>query len=458
MNRSSFVLLPVVLVLPGCLSTAKERTVRQDPLPAAVTTSVGPLAHRRRLAIDLGSALELAGERSPAVRLARLEELSASATTLARWYDLLPTVSPIFRFFDHVGRGQSQTGTIFDVHRQNYEAQVVLFNAWSPGPVAFDIAAADHREDEARALTAVAGLDVSLDAGRGYLDLVRSRALETVAREALDQARELARVERSREKAGADTRAQVLMAEAELAAREQDLSLARAEVASASARLVEILALEKDVELVPADEVPRVLRVVAFDHDVAAGVDRALELRPELHAAEAEVLARERERDAVVWGPVAPFVVGFLQTGGFGATLGSLGFSQDAFVMVGWRFGIGGIFDVPRMQIANLDVQASHLAIDRARASIQLEVVSARAAVVTAEQRLTAAREGLRASRELLRLAKDRLEKGVAIELEVLDAQHTFTRSRAREIDAIADLDVARLALLRAVGVPSRAR
>jgi outer membrane protein TolC len=149
--------------------------------------------------------------------------------------------------------------------------------------------------------------------------------------------------------------------------------------------------------------------------------------------------------------PWAPFGAAG-RTGFFGPSLGALTFSQDWPIYVGWQIGPGGILDVPAIRGRSLRIQGAKVGKDALRARIVREVAEARAETVAAQGRLDAARAGMRAASEGLRLTMDRFVKGVAIQLEVLDAEDAFVRARLALVESTADFDVAQYRLLRATG------
>jgi outer membrane protein TolC len=452
-----------VVALAGCetLFPPTAPASLPDPgLSVAPLSSLAPVASRspslereRRLTIDLPAAIELAGGRASEVRLARIGEAEAANTVFHElFFNLVPQIIPFYRAYDHVGQAQTQAGKNLYVTRTNYEAQVVFFVLWQPGTVLFRTLAARRRESAAAAATETARLDAVANAALAYFELVRSYALVAVATQAVADAAELVRLEESRERKGVGIRAFVLRARTQLAERRQDLSTALGNTTEASARLVEILQLAPNVELVPEDAFPPELRIFTGDEPIDALVERAFRDRPEIEGANEEVAAREHEREGTLYGPLFPFWANYLQTGLFGATNPSMRFSQDAFSIVGFHIGPGGLLDVPLIQLASRNVRGERLEIRRLRAAVQAEVAMAKAALVEARTRLAAARDEVAASRELLRLTRDRFEKGVAIELEVLDATSVDARAEGRLVEAVSDLDRAQYELLRALG------
>jgi outer membrane protein TolC len=489
----------------GTLEEARGRSV------AAESSLTATLETTRRLVIDLPAALELAGGRDPEILMARLGVTEARNLTLRRELSFLPTVYPLFRAFSHQGQAQTQSARDVNVTRTNYELQVLPAFQWDPGPVMFHILAAKRREDVASARLEAKRLDTMLAAASDYFDLVRAYAEVAIAHASAESARSLVRFSEARVRAGAAVRIEELRARALLARRQQEVAAAVGHVARASAALASLLLLDPDVELVPRENFPLLVTVFPPDSDVVDLVGRARTKRPELAEGEAELEAREDERDSALYGPLVPFVAapvparaayppllptlaqgagiepsvtrasalpGFGQwgpggpwnygqfygpdspfgdtgrTGLFGPTLGSLNFSQDFMVYAGVRFGPGGVGDVSQYRARALAIQSERTSIEKVEVTVQREVSEAKSGLVTANERLDAAREQVVAAEEAARLERDRFEKGVAIQLDTIEADDALVRARSRELEAIVDYDVAQYRLLRAVGSP----
>ncbi len=443
-----------VLFKPTAPEPWVPENLREAPAEAvsSVGTLAGTLSRPRRLVIDLPSAIELAGGRSIDVQRARIRLEEAENQTHAVEFALFPTIAPIFRAMNHQGQAQPQLGTNVDVTRTNFLTQAIIAVTWRPGEVVFGLLTAARREDAAQAGTETARLDTVVAAAHGYFELVQSYALVDIARDAVREAEELRRNEESLLAKGAGLKVRVYRAEAELAARNQDLMASLGRIAVASARLVSVLQLAPDVELVPKEAYPPLVPLVRSSIPVTDLIRSGLAERPEVKDLGSEKEARVEARDGAIYGPLVPFVTPLVQTGYFGPTLGKMSFSQDALVVVGWVVGPDGILDLPRIRGASLGVQRAQLDLDELAARIQREVSEAKARAVTAEESLEAAHDGVIAAREYLRLARDRLVKGVTIQLEVLDAQEMLTRALAREVGAIVGYDGAQYDLVRALG------
>ncbi len=432
--------------VPEHLEAVEERSI------ARVDSHAGSLARARTLAIDLPAALELAGARSPEVELARLAVEQERSVRLATRLAFLPSLNPIFRAFAHQGRAQPQNGTIVDVTRTNFEAQLFAVVLISPASNLLEEITSARRQHAGEETEKAVRLEVVRDAALAYLELVRAHALVAIAQDAVREAEELVRTATTREALGAAIMTDVLRARASLADRQQDLSIAVGRIAVASARLVQVLQLDPDVELVPVDMEPVPIRMFREGISLDALVDVALATRPEMAAARFELSARTNMVRSVEYGRLFPFVGGFIQTGDFGQSLPRMRFSQDVFGLVGFQIGPGGAFDIPEIERRRLAVREQDVLIAELRARIAREVADARSAAETADERIRAARDGLDSAHESLRLTRDRLDKGVAIELELLDAERMDALARAQLVAAVTDFDEAEYALLRAVG------
>jgi outer membrane protein TolC len=512
-------LLAVALALTASCASEPEVPSSESLAPSGLrsiaeeSSATAALTLPRRLAIDLPTALELAGGRNPEVMMARVAVERAENTTRRREFSLLPSVYPLFRAFSHEGQAQTQAASNVSVGRTNFELQALPAFQWDAGPILYHVLAAQQREGAARARLEVKRLDATFEAAAGYLDLVRAYTEVSIAQAAIEAAAALLHFVEARLRAGAAVRADELRAEAELARRDQDLARAVGHVARASARLVSVLLLDPDVELVPKENVPALIEIFSPDASALELIETARTRRPEVEEAGSELAARDAERDAVLLGPLIPFVAApaparaayppllptllrdpsdepsttraaYLpafgqwgpggpwaygqfygpdspfgdtsRSGFFGPTLGSLNFSQDLVIYAGVRFGPGGIGDVPAYRRRALALQEQAIEIDRVGIDVQREISLAHAALVTAHARLESAREEVIAAEEADRLERDRFEKGASIQLDAIDADDMLVRAQSRELEAIVSYDMAQYRLLRAVGAPPR--
>jgi outer membrane protein len=99
---------------------------------------------------------------------------------------------------------------------------------------------------------------------------------------------------------------------------------------------------------------------------------------------------------------------------------------------------------------SRVDAAAAMLAEAREQVAVeiarqQLEVRRARAAAAAAETHLQQAEESFRVTRQ-------QYDEGAALSAEVLDAEQSLRRARARRMVALADYEIARAAVRRTTG------
>ena len=468
MNRAGTAAFVVVIALAGCESqyprpladfalqpvTDGRRPILQTyPLTRnADTTSATPAA--KTFLVDLSTALAVAGARSVEVRFAEAKEDEQRQSIYGAWEMLVPNVNPGILLHAHRGNTQRATGQFLDVTKQAEWGGAAATAEWDPGTVIFRALSAARRTDAAHFSTETQRDANALAVAEAYYELVRSRTLVRIADQALQEARALEKDEQSWVALGKKVKVELLRAQAQVSQKELALTQAEGQVAVASARLVEILELQPGVELVPFEDMPIATIRVSMEAPLEQLLDWAERGRPELKESENLISAAEHDREGVLWGPLVPQTDAGVATGILGGTFGASAGSKDYVAGVGWKIGPGGLLDLPAINAASDRVKQARIRDEGLRAQIAREVVTARADTLTADREVAAARNGVVAAEEAFHLSTLRYARGAAIELEVLDAQSTYTSAQTAEVQAIVDLNRAQYRLLRAIGGP----
>ncbi|MFA0750154.1 MAG: hypothetical protein SLRJCFUN_000557 [Candidatus Fervidibacter sp.] len=289
-----------------------------------------------------------------------------------------------------------------------------------------------------------------LQVTEAYADVLAAQAFEEVARQSVERVQAVLKTAKARLEAGVAPRFDVLRAEAELAAAQEQLLTAQNALALAKAALNQLLGRPTDapLELTPLPEplAPSVetLRAEMF-------LTQALAHRPELLAAEAQVQAAQ-ERVNFAKADKNPLL--FLSSNYQRQT--ATGFSRD----YSWSVNLivqFPLFDSGRresvVQEQEALLQQALAQREQLRRQIALEVEQAVRNYQVALQRLNTARAALASAEEAFRLARVRYEAGVGTQVEVLDAQVALTRARANEIQALYDAHKAFARLVYATGL-----
>ncbi len=288
--------------------------------------------------------------------------------------------------------------------------------------------------DTAQAYFALLGTDASLAA---------TVTTETSAKASLDAAT-------ARYQAGAGTPADRL--QAQTAHSQAVLNRIRAEGERRNARgsLATLLGLPPVTALALADEPPTLLNPHAAEA-VETLIARAMDARPELRAADAQVRAAQAQATAVRAAGMPTVSVGVnlgvSTTPRFDdyATPNSVGLTVSVPLFTGYRTSY---------QIQQADALIRQRAAERASLaqSVALSVWKAYQDVVTQNQALAAARDLVASGTQSEQVALGRYRAGVGSILDVLSAQSAVASARQQEVLARYQLAMAKVTLVQSLG------
>lgn len=387
--------------------------------PPAPVRSVVPLPRTGPLPskITLPQALEEAASRSPAIVAAEAEVREAEARARQAGYRQNPELSVEVENFGGTGELKGLQST---------EATVALNQRLDlGGRRSARVAAARADIAVQRLRLATARADLAQNVRQEFARSVAARETLEQADQAVERARELARVATVLVEAGRDPPLRALRARSALAQALAEQEAARAEELAARSTLASLLGSSVPVGAVTGSSID--LTPTEVD------LQRSLDVRladAETAAAEAELglqLAERRIDPAVGVG-----VRHVRETGDFGLVAG---FSMPL-----------RLFD--RNQ-GNIEAARAAVAAARARRASAITSVTARgrnaiATVEAAERRVTALEEGaLPEAAEALRLAQIAFREGRASLLELLDAQESYTAAQAALTEARLALAIA---------------
>jgi len=291
---------------------------------------------------------------------------------------------------------------------------------------------------------------LTLRVTEAYADVLAAQALEEVARQSVERVQVVLKMAKARLEAGVAPRFDVLRAESELAAAQEQLLTAQNAVALAKAALNQLLGRPTNapIEVAP---LPEPITPSSETLQTETFLTQALAHRPELLAVEAQVQAAQ-ERVNFAKADKNPLL--FLSSNYQRQT--ATGFSRD------YSWSVNLIVQFPLFDSGRREsvVQEQEALLQQALAQreqlqrqIALEVEQAVRNYQVALQRLNTARAALASAEEAFRLARVRYEAGVGTQVEVLVAQVALTRARANEIQALYDAHKAFARLVYATGL-----
>jgi outer membrane protein TolC len=407
-------------------------------------------------AIDLATALELAGARSVDVQIARARLDAARAEATSANLRFLPWITAGVSYQRHGGVTPDVLGNIVTADKDLSVAGAGVSLRVDVGEALFQSLAAKQTTQAAEHVVASQRQQSLLRAAEGYFDLLAAQASVTVAREALRISQEYESQLHRAVEIGIALRGDELRVKVQSQRNQLAVQQALEQRRVLAARLAETLRLDPSVELVAKDAELVPLSLVPTTNTVESLVAEALSARPEVSEGHALVLAAEENRKAAAYGPLIPALTGRLfvdsLSGGPDGAASRSGESRDYVAAVAWRLGPGGILDFGRTRAANARLGESQWTLEKVKDAIARQVVEARTRVLSQQEQLETARGAMATAEQGFTLARERREFEVGIVLENILAEQDQTRARLDYVRAIGEYDKAQYALGRALG------
>jgi outer membrane protein TolC len=391
--------------------------------------------------LTLADLVALAEERSPAIAAARQAVEAAEARVALARAGRGPTVTAS----GSVGTtgGTSPAATTGFTSSVSLTSSYVLYDS---GQIQHAIRQAEAGLRAARLALEVVRQDVAHGVAQAYVSVLRAERTVTQREQTVRLNQELVRLAEGQFRAGVVPRADVVRAQAGLAAAEGDLIAARNAVEQAKAVLNVAIGLPPltPMAVAPPAAVPP-LTVSAAD------LVRLVDERPEVKRALAEIEAAE----AALALAQAGNGVRILLTGSATQALApgtTTSYAITSTVSL-------PVTDAGRGQAqvaeATANLAAARARIETTRLTVQQQAVNAFLAIQDARARIASARAQLAFAQESVRLAQGRFAAGAGPLIEVTDAQTALvlaevTLARA-EYDELAGIISLRYALGRSV-------
>ena len=444
----------------GDLQTASES--RESNAQAANFTG---------MAIDLGSAIQMACGQNPNIAFAReriAEAYAQHARAEALW---LPSIRAGANWNKHEGRIQDVAGRVFDTSRGAYYSgfganAVGAGSPVTPGVFAnFHLADAIHQPKITEHAAAsrqysatVAEQDVMLQTAVAYLDLLRAHQERAIADDIQQRAEKLVELTKAYADSGQGLVADHDRARTELAVRRNDVWRADEAVKVASARLAQLLHADPTVELLPTETtvVPLTLAesTATPQQLVADGLSHRAEVCEQRQLVSEACQRLRREEHA----PLLPSVLLGVSYGGFGGGLGNnfrqIGNRFDADAVAYWELRNLGFGEAAARAEAHSRVHQAKWKEVATLDRIAREVVEANVQVQSRRQQLSVAEEGVQAATSSFEKNSERIQNAQGLPLETLQSLQALAQARREYLRAVSDYNVAQFQLQRAIGWP----
>jgi outer membrane protein TolC len=408
-------------------------------LKRAVEVAVSPEGNTK---IQLsGEALKQAQSRSAQARAALLPDLEASVGERNQTENLaamgINIVVPIPNFhfptfvgpFNTMDARATVTQSVFDF------SSIKRFQASKVG-VSAARSDVDSTEEQ-----------VAAQVARAYLAAVRADADVETAQSDVTLAEAVLKQAENQKAAGTGTGIEITRAKVQLANDRQRLLVAGNQRTSARLQLMRVMGLRLDTELELTDKLAYV-PVDAVTMEQARA--QALKERPDLKA------QQEREANARMAASATkmerlPTVEAFGDYGSIGPGFDNALPTRTYGISLRVPVFDGGRRDARRAESAS-QYRSEKVRTNDLKEQIELDVRLALDALESAEEQVKVAKEGLELSENELAQARRRYDAGVAISVEVTDAQTRLERARDNQTAALYNYNVARIDLAQSMG------
>jgi outer membrane protein TolC len=460
MAAAATVLLP--LIAAGCADLPNR------PLPPSVapadqqaaslkvdTSTISPM-YRRLLAVDLPTVIKVADTQNLDIQEAQQRVEGSRGAYEASVGALFPTITPQITAMDLSGAISQPGGGVEMGHFSNLLPSALLQWVINPGQVVYDLIASKRRL-EASAQQEQAVIQETLrSAAAQYYDLVLAQAQVSVGRQAVDEARELLRLEQLRLKTGTGLPADELRAEAAEAGAEQQLLIALKRFYDGSVALSVTLHLDSTVMLVPQAGTMRQTTLVRDDLPIDDMLSTAVRYRPDLEAVRTLWAATQADKGSAIWGGLGPKVqaAGTFEPSAPTSSPVDTMYRQQRYLATGGFTLSAATFGRIKSAVANTKIAG--LDLDLKLDQVQAAVVSAHQATLTAAKAIPVASRQVASAEEALRLTQANLEAGTALTIDMLQAEAAADRARFNYADAVVGYNKSQVNLLAALGVLDR--
>lgn len=460
------VLLWVVigLMASGC-SQEPPPAQLEMPLELAATTQpsvdalrlsregIAPM-YRELIAVDLPTVARVAMADNLEIKQAQARVEAARGRLDSSIQSLFPVLVPGIAFERQDGSSRAVQGQLVPVDFTSFSASIAIQWIINPTRAYYDIAAAKKRLAGSQHQEQFSQLDILRTASVQYYELALAQAKVAAARQAVDEAQELSRIVNLKVKAGAGTPVDQARANAALAARRQDLTLALNSFYLASVDLSLTLRMDPVVTLIPSPDEVRAVSLVRDDAPIELLIATAVGSRPDLKALRDLVEASTADRKSVAWTSLAPQVqVGATEAGlhseAFGTTY-DFQEQQKQLLGAGWVLSLAAM---GQYKTASAEEQSVHLDAAKLYEKVRAQVVKSQQESRTQARLVPTALEQLQAAQESLRLAQLNLRAGTMTTLDVLAAEDAVAEARVRHAAAVVRFNQSQVNLAAALGV-----
>lgn len=445
------------------------REVLPAPLPAPAQPSQ---TTGEPFLVDLPTVLRLADADNLQVGIARWQinqALARQERAEALW---LPSIRGGMNYNRHEGAIQDVVGNQFDTSRGAAYGGLGAGVFGAGAPMVPGVLAQFHLTDalfqplaaqqavgaRSQAASAVKN-NVLLQVALAHQELLRAAQEQAIAKESLAQAQELAELTGQFAQAGQGAAADADRAVTELSQRQIEVFRSEEAIRVAGARLAQLLRLDQNLRLMPAEPTVLPLEIVRADIPLRELTATGLSQRPELSEQRflvGEAVTRLRREE---YAPLIPSVMLGASYGGlssgvnddFASARDRLDFDALAY----WEIRNLGRGDAAAKREASAVLRQQQLRQLDALDQVAREISEAHAQVQSRAQALGPAEQGWRSAEQSRRRNWERIRASQGLPIEALQANNALDTAQRTYLRTVAEYNAAQLRLQHALGYPT---
>ena len=445
-------------IAPSAEQLQQPVTLFENQQPSASSGPWGDLLSStitkvRTLPIDLPGVLKLVENQNLPLAQDRLTAKIDSVTYWRSLASMLPDIQGSYvqsRFQGSILVFGNSTVPTFQTR---IIPQVTASWTVNPGGQDFYLAMAAKQRAKGAKFTVMDTMNNQLMiAANLYYDLLSSQAQVDNAKLSIQETESQVKLNEARLNAGVGTKLDLETARSQLVFRQQILIDAENTLARTQQALLNVLNLDPEVELSPAQNPVQARPLVPFDVTTDQLLVRALKNNPSLQVSAMELRALKDEARSTL-GAIVPTVTLQSYIGELGPHWSQLGETRFGGFTVQTNL-LSKLGTAIPLDYANRRLAVKREIVIRQQQirDMQTQVINAYLDSRSSVKAIMAAQEQLEVAQEAYRLAFGRFRSGLGINVDVLNAQTALAAARTTVVRAILSFNQAQVRLLNALG------
>jgi outer membrane protein len=407
-------------------------------------------------ALTLERSIQIALERNLEIQVAREEVLAAEEQKKEAITAFLPSFKAEYSY----RRPSEVPFVVFDGRKIDFADQKQYrFTGTVEQPLFTGLANLSTYQlaklglDVAKIQLTQARFNLILQVKEAYFEILTAERINEVAQQSVEQLRAELETAKNFYDVGMSPKIDVLDAEVRLAEAEQQLVRTQNALRIAEASFNTILRMPIDHDVAVVD----ILSYSPFDMAYQSCLEVSLQNRPELMEAEKNVASAEKEITLAksAYYPYVSLSSNYYRAGDDPSVDGS-----DFEDRENWDIVAAAsitFFEWGKTRFAanqkKVRLRQAEEALEQIKDAVRLEVKTSYLNLQAAEENISVAEKSVGSAEENFRISKERYREQVATATEVLDAQTRLTEAKTNYTRALAEFNVAKARLIRAMGI-----